>query len=105
MEETAMIRVAITAQRFESTLRSGFKLGTLIEVINGLPYNAQLANAEFDKGKGYVYLYFTQPNVPDTDITDLAITLKSVQARPVDLDKVPVPAPAAGPVTVERNIG
>jgi len=98
-----MIRVAITAELIENTLKSGFKLGSLIEVINGLPSSVQLVKAEFDNG--LLYLYFSQPTVPDTELSDLAITLKSIRAIPVDLEKAPTPAPRYAPVTVERNIG
>lgn len=100
-----MIRVAITADLIENTLKSGFKLGSLIEVINGLPSNVQLVKVEFDNGKGFLYLYFSQPTVPDSELSDLTITLKSTRAVPVDLEKEPTPAPRYAPVTVERNIG
>ena len=100
-----MIRVAITTELIENTLKSGFKMGSLIEVINGLPSSVQLARAEFSREKGLLYLYFSQPTVPDSELSDLAITLKSVKAVPIDLEKAPTPAPRHAPITVERNIG
>ena len=100
-----MIRVAIKAELIENTLKSGFKLGSLIEVINGLPYNSRLVNAEVDKETGFLYLYFSQPTVPDSEVSNIAIVLKSIQATPVDLEKIPAPAARYEPITVERNIG
>lgn len=100
-----MIRVAIAAHLLEQCLRSGFKMGYLLEVINGLPMNAQLTGAEMNKERGVVYLHFSQPNVPDSEWSDLEITLKSIRAIPIDLDKVPAPKPKVEPIVVERNIG
>lgn len=101
-----MLRVKIAAHLFEGCLKSGYKTGYLFEIIEGLPMDCQLVNAEFSDG--YVTLCFSQPRVPDTMIEDLNITIKSIVATPVDLETAKVPTPKADysklPV-VERTIG
>lgn len=97
-----MIRVKISPPLIEQILRAGFKLGKLIEVIDGLPLNAQLYEAAMEDGM--LALYFTQPTVPNTELQDLSIVLKSIQAVPVDLEK-PVPVnPRHAPVMVTKEI-
>lgn len=103
-----MIRVQIASHLFEQCLKSGYKTGYLLEIIQGLPMDCQLVNVEFNKSDAWVVLYFSQPRVPDSQIEDLSISVKSILANPVDLEKTPVPAPKADysklPV-VERTIG
>lgn len=103
-----MIRVRIAAQLFEQCLKSGYKTGYLLEIIQGLPMDCQLIDASFDKQDGTVILMFSQPRVPDTQLEDLNISIKSVKANPVDLERTPPIPPKADysklPV-VERTIG
>lgn len=97
-----MIRVSIVPGLLENCLRSGYKLGKLLEVVNGLPMNAQLVRAEFEGG--LLRLYFSQPTVPDSELSEINITIKSVEAKPVDLETVPTPKPKHDPIVVTRNI-
>lgn len=100
-----MIRVRIASHLFENCLKSGYKTGYLIEVMQGLPFDCQLVNAEY--GTGHVLLYFSQPRVPDDQIEELNIVLRSIQATPVELETVPVPKQKSEDVApmVERTIG
>ena len=72
-----MIIVSVAPELIESVLRSGNKIGKLIEVVEGLPYNAQLVDAKFEGG--VVKLIFSQPNVPDTEWSEVKVIIK---ARP-----------------------
>jgi len=78
-----MLHVPIAATFFEQALRSGYKTGYLLEILTGLPMDAHLVGASFNEEKGQVDLYFSQPRIPDTDITDLTITVKSIRAEPI----------------------
>jgi len=99
-----MIRVSITPELIEKTLRSGNKIGSLIEVIDGLPFNVRLVDAKMDGA--YLRLYFSQPTVPDTELSDLNIVLKARQAIAIeDLEAAKRKDHLNVGVTVERTIG
>lgn len=99
-----MIRVSITPQLVEQTLRAGNKIGSLLEIIEGLPFNVQLVDAKVEGG--YLRLFFTQPTVPDTEVTDLRIAVKARAAIAVeDLEAVKKKAHLTGELLVERTIG
>ena len=76
-----MVRVFVAPPLIEQFFRSGYKLGYLIEVISGLPMDAQLKEAQMENG--LLALYFSQPRVPDTEIQTIDIVLKSIRAEPV----------------------
>ena len=99
-----MIRVSITPELIEKTLRSGNKIGSLIEVIDGLPFNVRLVDAKMEGG--YLRLYFSQSTVPDTDLSDLNIVLKARQAIALDdLEAAKRKDHLNVGVMVERTIG
>lgn len=101
-----MIRVQIAAHLFEQCLKSGYKTGYLLEIVQGLPMDCQLVEAQFDKVNATVVLWFSQPRVPDSQIEDLNISLKATVAKPVDLETVPTPKPKYQDLpVVERTIG
>lgn len=75
-----MLRVVVQPTLIEQFFRSGYKLGYLIEVLTGLPADAQLTSAAMENG--LLALYFKQIRVPDEEVVDLAITLKSIRAIP-----------------------
>lgn len=101
-----MLVVQIHAGLIEKTLRSGNKIGSLLEVIEGLPYNAQLVDARMDTRLSILNLYFSQPTVPDTEVTELRVSFKSEAAISLnDLEATKKKAHLSTGVMVERTIG
>jgi hypothetical protein len=99
-----MLRVTITAQLIEQTLRSGNKIGSLLEVIEGLPFNAQLVDAKVEGG--YLRLFFAQSTVPNTEIVDVNISVKARSAVAIeDLERAKKKEHLNSGIVVERNIG
>jgi len=80
-----MITVPVQATLIEGCMRSGYKMGMLFEILVGLPMDAQLVNATFDNGM--VVFHFTQPRVPDTEVTELNMVIKGIPARPLSEEK------------------
>lgn len=80
-----MLRVPIEPTLVEQLFRSGYKLGYLIEVLAGLPADAQLKNAVMEDG--LLVLYFSQIRVPDTEVETIQIVLRSIAATPVEAKK------------------
>lgn len=77
-----MLRVQITPNLVEMVFRAGFKTGGILEVMEGLPYNAQLADAKIEDGK--LTLYFSQSTVPNETIEELRIGMKMHAAIEVE---------------------
>lgn len=75
-----MVRIKVSPSLIEGMFRSGYKLGHLIEVISGLPLDAQLRDAKMENGM--LALYFSQPRVPDSELQDIQVVLKSIAATP-----------------------
>lgn len=99
-----MLRVSITPQIIEQTLRAGNKIGSLLEIVEGLPFNAQLVDAKMEDG--YLRLFFAQSTVSNTEITDLKIAVKARAAIAVeDLEAAKKKTHLTGGILVERNIG
>ena len=82
-----MIHVPVQAQVIEGCMKSGFKMGTLFEVMVGLPMDAQLVGSHFEKDKGLLVFHFSQPRVPDEDVTELQMVIKGIPARPLSEEK------------------
>lgn len=82
-----MITVPVQGHIIEGVMRSGYKMGMLFEVLVGLPMDAQLVDVTYEKENGIIVFHFSQPRVPDTDVTELKMVIKGIPARPLSEEK------------------